>query len=485
MTGGLHAIREYINELWSEFLTLFSNVLFAVSLFAAWGVMTLIGVIVDQGKDPSFYTQNYVPALARLVLRLDLNNIYHSAGYVGVIGIILVSLAVCTFKRVIPARLPPLRAVVIEKIPLNASLEVAGDERAIRSRIENFFTNRGWTIRRKELSGTEWTFADKHNWARRGVLVAHVGFVIIAAGTTLYWWKGFSGETAILTGQTVTIPQSGATLHLDRFNYQFTSLHTRSGLLYQPIDYVSALHVAGRDGTMQAEILRVNHPIDIDNTLYYQASYGFAVTFQATKAGNPITGIPTTPLKEGEGFALGQTTRSIHYTQFVGTLEHHANGQLSIGRDPRPNDPGVLLDVFDGDELVGRVLTPIGKTVDLGDGYTVTATRPILFSALEYRHDPGIPLVGIGAFVLLAGLCISFYLLPARLYVHIKPHASSRADIWNVGIAAMTVKGYDIFEEEFRDLIADLQYSENPEKLATTSYSGTISGTGIAYGTMK
>jgi cytochrome c biogenesis protein len=449
----------HVTEFWSEFLALFSNILFAVSLFAVWGLMTLIGVIVDQGKDPAFYAQNYVPALARLVLRLHLDNIYHSPAYVGIIGVILVSLAVCTFKRVIPARLPPLRAVTIDKIPLNASLRVTGEERLIRERVERFFAQHGWTVRKKELGGTEWTFADKHNWARRGVLVAHVGFVIIAAGTTIYWWKGFSGETTILTGQTVAVPQSGATLHLDRFAYKFTPIHTRSGLVYQPIDYVSYLHVGGRDGKTTPTVLRVNSPIDIDDTLYYQTSYGSAVTFAATKDGRPIASLPRAPLKEGEGFALGKSSRSIQYAQFVGTLERASNGDLRIGPDPHPNAPGVRLDVFDGDQLVGRVLTPLGKTVDLGDGYTVTAQRSTLFTALEYRHDPGIPLVGIGAFVLLAGLCISFYLLPARLYVRIDKQTNA-SNAWTIGIAATTVKGYDIFEEQFGELIEALQRSE-------------------------
>jgi len=454
------ALREQFQELWSEFLTLFSNILFAVSLFAVWGLMTLIGVIVDQGKDPAFYTQNYLPALARLVLRLHLDNIYHSIAYVGVIGVILVSLAVCTFKRVIPARLPPLRAVTIEKIPLNASLLVVGEERAVRSRVERFFAERGWNVRKKELGGTEWTFADKHNWARRGVLVAHIGFVIIAAGTTIYWWKGFSGEAVVLTGQTVTIPRSGASLHLDHFAYQFTPIHTRSGLVYQPIDYVSDLHVSGRDGDAAPAILRVNAPIDIDGTLYYQASYGFAVVFDATKDGRPISTVPQAPLKEGEGFSLGQSSRSIQYAQFAGTLERVGrNGEVRIGKDPRPNNPGVLLDVFDGDQLAGRVLAPLGKTVDLGDGYAVTARRSVIFSALQYRHDPGIPLVGIGAFVLLAGLCISFYLLPARLYVRIDKQANAN-NAWAIGIAATTVKGYDIFEEQFQELIEALRRSE-------------------------
>jgi hypothetical protein len=55
--------------------------------------------------------------------------------------------------------------------------------------------------------------------------------------------------------------------------------------------------------------------------------------------------------------------------------------------------------------------------------------------------------------VLVAGLLISFYFLPARLYTRIEP--ASRGN-WSVGVAATTVKGYDIFESQFRGLVAEL-----------------------------
>src|SRR5579871_3298976 len=108
-TAVLSQLRAGLVESVDEFVRLFSSVYFAVSLFAVWGFLTLIGVIVDQGKDADFYWSNYAPPLARLVLRLHLDNIYHSLPYVGIIGLILSSLAVCTFKRVIPARMGPLR----------------------------------------------------------------------------------------------------------------------------------------------------------------------------------------------------------------------------------------------------------------------------------------------------------------------------------------------------------------------------------------
>jgi hypothetical protein len=68
-------------------------------------------------------------------------------------------------------------------------------------------------------------------------------------------------------------------------------------------------------------------------------------------------------------------------------------------------------------------------------------------------------LVGIGAFVLLAGLVISFYFLPARLYVRIDAAGKTA---WNVGMAATTVKGYDIFETQFNELVAEFDKALNP-----------------------
>jgi cytochrome c biogenesis protein len=440
----------------NEILGQLSNFWFGMSLLGVWGLLTLIGVVVDQGKDAAFYETNYVPALARLVLRLHLDNIYHSPAYLGIVGLILACMTLATFWRVIPTRLPPLRAVKIDAIPLSAVVTVRGDEANVRERVEAFFAARGWLVRKRELGGIEWTFADKHTWARRGVLVAHVGFVIIAVGTTLYWAFGYSGQTVVLAGSSVTIPQNGLTLKLDRFRYQIDPIKTRSGLVYQPIDYVSDMQVTPKTGASTVQQIRVNHPLDIDGTNYYQASYGFAVPFSITKDGRPVPNAPAGPLKEGEGFQLGTSERAVQYAKFVGTI----GPGNTIGADPRPNDPGVLLNVFDGNQNIGSVLVPLERGIDLGNGYHVDAGRYVLYSGIQYRHDPGIPFVGLGAFVLLAGLCISFYFLPARLYVRVDRDPGTPD--FSVSVAATTVKGYDIYEEQFEALVSDLERVDEP-----------------------
>ena len=436
---------------WNRLVQRFANVGFGVSLLALWGVLTLIGVVIDQGKDADYYAGAFAPPLARLILRLDLNNIYHSAGYIIVVGLILCSMGAATFVKVIPRRMPRHAPVKIAAIPLHAFVRAHGTPAAVRERVAEFFAEHGFAIRKREFGGEEWTFADKNGWARRGVIVAHIGFTVIAIGTTIYWAFGYSGDVIVRTGQTVTLPRSNARITLNDFAYRFDPIRTKAGIVYQPIDYVSHASIVGKSGVTQNATIRVNHPYDIDGVSVYQASYGHAAAFRLTKDGHAVPGAPTEPLLEGDAFPIPGTTRALQYTRFVGTI-NRATGQP--GPDPRANDPGVVLSAFDGDTPVGSTLAAFGKPIDLGGGYLLTPTRMQLYSGFQYRYDPGVLLVGLGAFILLAGLCISFYVLPARLFVQVTDVGDGESE---VGLAATTVKGYDVFEDRFAELVSALR----------------------------
>ena len=115
-------LREQLAASLDDLLLQLSNFWFGMSLLALWCVMTLIGVIVEQGREPAFYAANYAPALTRLILRLHLDNIYHGTAYIALVGLIVACMILATFKRVIPARLPPLHPVKIDKVPLHATI---------------------------------------------------------------------------------------------------------------------------------------------------------------------------------------------------------------------------------------------------------------------------------------------------------------------------------------------------------------------------
>ncbi|HEY9086308.1 MAG TPA: cytochrome c biogenesis protein ResB [Candidatus Tyrphobacter sp.] len=443
------------DSLWQRFLRTFGNVPFGVSLLALWGLLTLIGVVVAQGQAPDAYFAGYPAPIARAILRMNFDDIYHSVWYLASIALVLVSMTTATFTKVIPRRLPPYRPVKVDAIPLHANLTVKGDPASVRERVEAFFVKRGFTVRRRDFEGSEWSFADRFNWARIGVLVNHLAILIIAAGTILYWARGFSGQTAILTGEAAQIPQTHDIIHLDAFSYAIQPIITKSGMVYQPIDYVSRVTVTRRDGVPTPMVVRVNHPIDLDGTLLYQASYGFGMRFALTHDGKSVPALTDRTMMEGEALQIPGTSRSVVYERFVPTIDRRT-GMPSA--DPRITDPAVVLTVADAGSAIGSVLVPLHAGIDLGNGWRIVPVRDVVYSGFQYRYDPGVPLVAVGAGLLLVGLVISFYFLPARLFVRVDPGTGGFS---TVGLAATTVKGYDIFETQFHELVSHLE-SEVP-----------------------
>ncbi len=440
-----------LRNLKEDALRALGNVGTGVTLLVLWGVLTLIGVVVEQGKDPTSYFSSYPAPIARAILRLDFNDIYHSVWYLLSIGLVLASMTTATFTKVIPRRLPPHRAVKVDAIPLHEHVIVNGDPESVRGRVEAFFTTRGWKITKREIDGTVWSFADRFNWARIGVLVNHSAILIIAAGAIAYWAWGFSGETAILTGQAAEIPQTHDLIRLDRFSYTIEPVMTKSGIVYQPIDYVSHVTVVGHNGAPTPMVVRVNHPIDLDGTLVYQSSYGFAMRFALFHGRALVRALSGRTLFEGDAIEIPGTTRTIVYERFIPTLDPRTH---LPSPDPRVTDPAVLLAVTESGIPTGETLLPLRTSLDLGDGWRIVPEHDVIYSGFQYRYDPGVPLVATGAVLLLIGLVISFYFLPARLHVRVDDAGNGTS---SVGVAATTVKGYDVFEEAFRDLVAQLK----------------------------
>jgi cytochrome c biogenesis protein len=85
-----------------EVLNLLSNVMFPVVVFLIWAVATTIGTIVDQNQPVQHYYDEYPLALANAVVRLHFTNVFHSVPYISLVVLLLLSMSVCTFRRVIP-----------------------------------------------------------------------------------------------------------------------------------------------------------------------------------------------------------------------------------------------------------------------------------------------------------------------------------------------------------------------------------------------
>src|SRR5579864_7469542 len=143
-----------------EVLDVLSNILFPVVVFFVWAAATTIGTIVQQNQDPQTYYDTYPAYVANMIVRLHLDTILHSVPYFSLIVLLLISMTVCTFRRVIPKRFPKDRAVPIEHFGLHGSVPFAPAREAAADACGSVLRRRGFWLRAQEIDGAQWIFGD-------------------------------------------------------------------------------------------------------------------------------------------------------------------------------------------------------------------------------------------------------------------------------------------------------------------------------------
>ncbi|MBV8171593.1 MAG: cytochrome c biogenesis protein ResB [Candidatus Eremiobacteraeota bacterium] len=437
--------------LYDQTLDLLSNVMFPVFVFAVWAALTLVGTSVDQNMPAQRYYEEYPAPMANAILRLHLTNVFHSWPYIALVLLLLLSMSVCTFRRVIPKRFPKDRALPIENLGLHAARESSLDFDATASAVEDYVARRGFAVRTQTIDGARWLFADKQKWARYGVLVAHVGFAVIAIGAFIGWLWGYRGEMQIYEGQTVSVPQAGLLVTLSHFVGRFEPVQTKAGVVYQASRFQSDVHVVGQRTDSVTSIL-VNHPFVTANSVYlYQASYGFGGNLQIARDGKVVSPSDAAGrLGPQDVVPLPGTSRVIEYGTMLGPS------------DPSQAPPGVPLPKADTyalwifhDQIPTTqrpILLPVGATYYAGDGYTIRALPPVAWSGLTYRYDPGEAWVGVGALILTAGFVMALFFMPIKLYARVRDAGGAPV----VDVAATTTKGNAMYEDDFNALVNGL-----------------------------
>ena len=435
-----------------EILNLLSNVLFPVVVFLVWAAATTVGTVVKQNLASQQYYDEYPEALANVILRLHLTNVFHSVPYIALVVLLLTSMAVCTFRRVIPKRFPKDRAVPIRNFGLHQEFATAGNATDVGERVKRYLQARGFALRSQSIDGAAWLFGDKQKWARYGVLVAHLGFVVITFGVFMGWLKGFSGQVLLFKNDTAQVAHTDLRLTLNTFQAQFIPVHTPAGVTYQASKFQSNVSFAGSQDAARASIL-VNHPfVTSDGIYFYQASYTFGGNLHVSRNGK-LLNLPGTDgrLSPQDAIFLPGTSRAIEY----GTLLGPSDPSQTPAGVPLPAKDEYALWIFHDNipTTAKPILLPVGSSVAAGDGYTITALPPTPASGLTYRYDPGQYWVGLGCVILVAGFVMALFFMPIKLYVRVAPSNARNA----VEVAATTTKGNTMYEDDFKALLKGLR----------------------------
>ncbi len=447
MPGKFHPLRPLWDFLCSLKLTVGTLLLLAAT--------SIFGTVIPQNLPLPQYHQHYGDK-AQIIQALQLNDMYHSTWFIGLLGIFVLNLVACSLRR-LPAvwrsvSRPPLvadeallRSLANKKVlPLSCSAADAATR--LPDLLQRRFARPSQVL---ETEGGISLFAERRRYARFGAYVTHLAILLIILGAQIGSWYGFDSFVAVVEGDTVTqLPARdgqdpvdlGFGLRCDDFSVSYYEGSAR------PKEYRSLLTVLedGQEvpGYVQVPVV-VNRPLQYQGLTFYQSSYGMAemplfrlgVELPDGKE-IQVEGRPGQLLTLPDGGAL----QVVDYTPAFRDLGGAALVEV------RTSDGHSMPQVAAMKELPAEMhhASPYRlRLLGLDERY---------YTGLQVKKDPGVPVVWLGCLLLVLGSLGAFGLAHQRLWLTIR----STSDGCEVQLAGSSHRNRQAFACQFERLQEEL-----------------------------
>ncbi len=454
------------NALWR----FFSSVKLTIVLLIILAIASIAGTLIpQQGQGAVQFAKSLSPEWFRFFSSLNLFDMYHSLWFRILLGFLGLNLIICSIDRfsgswkrfsTIPR---PDRAKPFELLPPEQTFFV-------QTKIENPVLSIGRILQKrykrtqnKEAGHDRFFFGEKGGYSHFGVYLIHMSVLIILVGGLIGSFFGFEAYVNILEGgkiDTVTLRKGMSPLKLgfevrcDKFTVDFYE----NGA---PKEYRSDLtfFVNGKEAEKRSAL--VNHPIQFKGVTFYQASYGklpgkkirLKIAKQASKddittlliePGRPIQ----LPEKEGKFIVVDVKGDLMGLGAAVEVLIQPAQGEE------------MYFWVFQNPQIVRKRLpAPMARSPK----FNASAFKPYTFfldhlesayyTGLQVNKDPGVNMVWIGCFMMVAGFFVTFFTSHRKIWVRVSEEESGT----RISVAGTASKNPVGFQRELENLTNDLK----------------------------
>ena len=376
-------------------VALISDLRLAIVLLLVIAIASGVGTAIPQRETAEFYHRLYDPQpwLGLLpgegVLALQLDHIYSSGWFLGLLAWLALALLLCSWRRQWPALRASLRWIDYRKprqlSKLSLAESLATDQPAASlEKLGQLLEGKGWQIRRQG----DRLAARKGLLGKVGPLLVHAGMVVLMLGGA---WGAVAGQRAeqyLAPGRSLELMDSRGssklTLALDNFSIQ----RDPSG---RPEQFTSQLRILEGDGSSgsllkQAQI-SVNHPLRFQGVTLYQADWALAaISLQLGRS--PLLQLPLQSFPQ-----LGEQVWGL-------VLPTRPDGSepvlLSLGSEQGP------VEVYGADGSPLGQISPGGEALEV-KGLPIRVASVLPASGILLKRDPGVPLVYAGFAIALAG----------------------------------------------------------------------------------
>ena len=407
---------------------LFTNVRWAIGIITFLVLASLIGVLIPQVPvsvrgDVAAEVQwlalqeERFGFLAGSMNRIGLFDVFHTRWFVYVLGLLVVSITVCTASR-----LPPIwRAVTRHRKRVNDAYFTSARHRFDYetpdggSNLESALRRQRYAVERYQEGETVYLFADRFQLAQLATFVSHLALILFLAAALVSRFSGFSNGMMIAEGST------GPVFPLTHPNQMQVELVDAVGLFTpegRALDYRSDLVIYQGGEEVKRCTTTVNSPCSYKGYRFHQAAYfgnGADVQVRDLASGNVIyretmTLSSTMPspqviVRDGEGNVL--LDEALVLTDILSTDEFVYYGTLvtlpddriiTIGARRMTESERWQLAVFEpgeGEEAVRLVLSE-GESASAGGlefVYAGLQSIPAVFVS-DLPLPPGLPAGG-------------------------------------------------------------------------------------------
>ncbi|MCF8141910.1 MAG: cytochrome c biogenesis protein ResB [Cyanobium usitatum Tobar12.5m-G36] len=421
-----------------------SDLRVAIVLLLVIAVTSGVGTAIPQREPADLYHRLYDPQpwLGLLngdgVLALQLDHVYSSGWFLGLLAWLALALLLCSWRRQWPALQAALRWIDYSTPRQLSKLSVAetlstNSPKASLDQLAGLLQRQGWQIQRHD----DRLAARKGLLGRVGPLLVHAGMVVLMLGAA---WGALGGQRAeqyLAPGRSLELMDSRGssqlTLALDHFSIQ----RDPAG---RPEQFTSQLRILEGDGSggsllKQAEI-SVNHPLRFQGVTLYQADWALAtISLQLGKS--PLLELPLQSFPQ-----LGEQIWGI-------VLPTRPDGSepvlLSLGSEQGP------VEIYGADGISLARLAPGGPAVEV-KGLPIRVESVLPASGILLKRDPGVPLVYAGFAIALAGGGLSL-LATRQLWAIAEQPAGQAGQLHVAGLCNRNLTG---FAAELPQMLAQL-----------------------------
>ena len=360
---------------------------------------SVAGSLIVQQREPMEYVNRYGEGAARIILALQLNDVFSSVYFLVLMAALCLNLTLCSLVR-LPRTVKAATQLLsrAESAPVEHELAPQQVEKVSAYLKQNHYRPRekdGRKIYVKNLIGFYGSF------------FTHLSFLLILVVGALAVVTATVTDQTVMPGETLTLAD-GTTITVESFQ-----IEDETGLL----DYASKIVMRAADGAKEAaREIRVNEPMSFEGYKVYQQTYGTAGSVEIHNLANGASEVMH--LTESCFLTLNGVDGLFFQALYPGYVKaEDGTVTLITSTSGAYTDPVYdVLSVTEGS--MSPVLAFPGETLTIGE-VSFTFREPVSYPGLRIKHVSTAVLGALYAVfaLMVAGLYLCFFMVPTAVTV--------------------------------------------------------------------